>query len=213
MSQCTSRSAMMRYPENLIPNFDLRKLVYTGQLLGIAAMGSAKTSVVLLFKRLASPQRTRHHSLFGMVIVWATFSLFALAFQCPLPEPWVFNPSRCCSHGRLIYPIIAINVLSDGLLAVFILPVIWKLKMARDIRKTVMVLFGSRIMYLLQSPYGKSYSPRSACALLALARQSQWCSPWNLQTNHVSESGTNRIASSLTLDILGFSIKRAILDL
>ena len=127
-------------------DFDLPKLAYTSQLLGIAAMAWAKMSVVLLFKRLAFPQRTRHYGLFGMVIVWAIFSLFVLAFQCPLPEPWVFNPPNCFSHGNLLYPIIVLNILTDGVLAIFILPVIWKLNMAKGTRVTVMVLFGSRIV-------------------------------------------------------------------
>lgn len=109
-------------------------------------MAWAKMSVVLLLKRLASPQHIRYYGLFGMTTVWAVFSLFALAFHCQLPEPWIFIPSRCFSRGRLLYPVIALNILTDGVLAIFILPVIWKLNMIKVARITVMALFASRIM-------------------------------------------------------------------
>lgn len=117
--------------------------------MGIAAMASAKTSVVLLSDRVA-PRETRPYWLMlGSVAAWTVFATFATAFQCSVPRPWVFHPSLCPSHGNLQYPIIIFNVITDAILATWILPTLRKLLMDTDKRATVMVLFGSRLLYVL----------------------------------------------------------------
>ena len=81
-----------------------------------------------------------------MVGVWGIFSFLSLAFQCQLPKLWVFVPSQCNTHGLLQYPVIILNILTDGILATSMLPTIWKLQLRRNIRVTVMLLFGIRLL-------------------------------------------------------------------
>lgn len=120
--------------------------MYAGELLAIAAMASAKTSVVLLSDRVA-PQETRSYNIMlGLVAFWSTFSIFGIAFQCGLPEPWVYIPDDCPTKGYLYYPVIILNILTDAVLAVWILPTLWKLLMDTGKRVTVMVLFGLRLV-------------------------------------------------------------------
>jgi hypothetical protein len=78
------------------------------------------------------------------VSVWTVFSLFALLFQCGAVHPWVYTPQKCA--GDVWYPVIVLNVISDGVLAFFFAPTLWKLQTSRTQRLRVMSLFAVRLM-------------------------------------------------------------------
>jgi hypothetical protein len=109
-------------------------------------MAFSKISVVMLLKRITQILSDSYKFGLVMVAIWGAFSFLALAFQCQLPEPWVFVPSQCKTHGRLQYPVIILNILTDGVLAMGMLPMIWKLNLSRNIKVTVMILFGIRLL-------------------------------------------------------------------
>jgi len=119
--------------------------MYTAQILSILSMTSAKVSVVMLFKRIATNANRSFKLGLLMCAMWGVFSFFAVIFQCQLPKPWVFVPSQCSTHGYLQIPVTGLNMLTDAILAMGILPTIWKLKMSQDTRVTVMALFGIRL--------------------------------------------------------------------
>lgn len=124
----------------------ISKLVYAGQLAGIIAMGSAKASVVMLFKRVAPSVHRGYYIALALTAGWAVFCFFSLAFQCPLPELWRFAPSRCPSRSSLNYAVIISNMVTDVIIAVGAYRKIWKLKMAKAARIKVIGLFGTRIL-------------------------------------------------------------------
>lgn len=136
--------------------------MYAGELLSIAAMASAKTSAVLLSDRVAPRDSHPYYGMLGLIAFWGAFSFLAIALQCGIPDPWAFAPDRCPSKGALYYPIISLNIVTDGLLALWILPTVWKLLMNHRDRITVIALFGSRLMYvvltLLTVAYADDYS-------------------------------------------------------
>ena len=111
-------------------------------------MAAAKMSFVMLYKRIAPSSRHSYYGLLMAVSFFTVFGLFTSAFQCPLPHPWVFEPAHCSSHGPLQYLLIVLNIVTDAMLAVGFLPTIWTLNMAKATKISVMVLFGSRIMYV-----------------------------------------------------------------
>ncbi|KAF2467216.1 uncharacterized protein BDR25DRAFT_305654 [Lindgomyces ingoldianus] len=122
------------------------QMMYAAEMMGIAAMAWAKTSVVLLSDRVAPRPPVPFYLMLGLIAVWTIFSIFATAFQCSLPHPWVYVPSECPSRGSLQYPIIILNIITDAILATWILPTLWKLLMDVERRITVIVLFGSRFI-------------------------------------------------------------------
>lgn len=128
---------------------DKAKLSYIDQFLAITAMTLAKTSLVLLFRRIMSKGHVTnlYLTLTLLVLVYFIFGIFATAFQCRLPDPWTMDLARCPTHGRLLYAIIALNIVTDAVLAVWILPSVWRLNMDRNSRKVVVTLFASRVMY------------------------------------------------------------------
>ncbi|OCL08145.1 hypothetical protein AOQ84DRAFT_318887 [Glonium stellatum] len=122
--------------------------MYIAQLLSVAAQYFAKLSVVLLAGRLDSRKSTQLNCqiLQALCLAWILFSLFTISFQCGLPKPWTFIRDRCAAEGNLYYVIIVGNIITDAIIALFFLPVIWKLQMARDERITIMSVFGSRLI-------------------------------------------------------------------
>ncbi|TVY87234.1 hypothetical protein LAWI1_G008030 [Lachnellula willkommii] len=122
------------------------KLIYCVHLFSILSMTFAKVSVVLLMKRITL---TAERS-WGIVLVscclWGVFSFLAFAFQCGVPDPWVYVPSQCTTRGKLQYPVIVLNIVTDVILSVGMLPTVWKLRAPLETRVTVMILFALRLL-------------------------------------------------------------------
>ena len=113
-------------------------------------MLSTKVAFALLLDRVAPMDRWAKVITLSAV-AWAVFSLFALAFQCPLPHPWVFEPAKCPTHGKLLYAIVSLNALTDVALSLWIVPIAWHLRIDRAGRGLVIILFGLKTMYELDS--------------------------------------------------------------
>jgi len=81
-----------------------------------------------------------------MVAVYTLLSLFLIAFQCQLPQPWILSPKNCSTHGNVYYPITIFNILSDTVLAFWIFPLIQGVQMKAHTKSIVFWLFGSRLL-------------------------------------------------------------------
>jgi hypothetical protein len=116
--------------------------------MGVIALALAKLSLVLLFKRITPKQMGLRAVvwLLPIVAIYTILSLALIAFQCQLPQPWILSPSRCSTHGNVYYPITISNMLTDALLAIWMLPIIRALHMKTHPKAVVMWLFGSRLI-------------------------------------------------------------------
>jgi hypothetical protein len=141
-------------------------------------MSFGKLSSAFLLGRVA-PQSWRERSiLFGSVGFWAVYSIFAFAFQCGLPRPWEHNPEKC-GHGRLLISIIILNMASDVVLIAWIFPILHPLHMDKARRRSVGILFGSRVVVVLVAgvqiwvavKYGRSKDPTWDGFAMALSTQ------------------------------------------
>ncbi|PSN70882.1 hypothetical protein BS50DRAFT_269101 [Corynespora cassiicola Philippines] len=121
------------------------KTKYAGQLLAVVVMTLGKLSSAFLIGRVAPQSLLNKVVLFGSVVSWSVYSLFAVAFQCGTSQPWVMNEQKC-HGGSLMVSVIVFDMVSDILLAVWILPVLRPLHMDRRRRRTVAILFGARII-------------------------------------------------------------------
>jgi len=125
------------------------KAIYAAQLLGLAAMASAKMSVAMLLGRIIPDYRNSASVSFSAIAGWALFSLFAVAFGCSLPRPWDLLFSQCStSGGKLLYPVIIFNILTDVMLSFWVLPYISTPTMKVKKRVLVCSLFGARLTVL-----------------------------------------------------------------
>jgi hypothetical protein len=103
---------------------------------------------VLLVERIASELATRKLSLVlkSLIAVWTLFSVFTIAFQCRLPRPWEFTRDKCVAHGQLYYAIIAGDIVTDAILAGYIVPTVLALQMSRHLKLLVSSLFMTRLL-------------------------------------------------------------------
>ncbi|PVH99995.1 hypothetical protein DM02DRAFT_655868 [Periconia macrospinosa] len=124
------------------------QLHYTSQLLAIIALACAKLSIVLLFRRIfpATLVPLTLKIFIPIIAFYTSICMLLVGFQCQLPSPWILDPKTCSTHGRVHYATISLNIATDLLLAVWILPAIWALQMKDNIKFLVMALFGSRIV-------------------------------------------------------------------
>jgi hypothetical protein len=84
--------------------------------------------------------------LMPMVAAYVLLAFFLIGFQCQLPHPWVLSPNQCSTHGFVYYPITIFNILTDALLALWILPVLRELQMRRHTKDIIKWLFVSRFL-------------------------------------------------------------------
>ncbi|PVH92082.1 hypothetical protein DM02DRAFT_663293 [Periconia macrospinosa] len=118
------------------------KFAWAAQLLQLAAMSFAKCSSAFLTCRVAPQSPREQLVLFGTVALWTLSSLLLFGLQCGLPKPW--SNVLVCSRGGPVFTVIVLNMLSDALLAWWIVPIIRRLKIDRERRRSVVTLFASR---------------------------------------------------------------------
>ncbi|RMD40955.1 hypothetical protein DV735_g4163, partial [Chaetothyriales sp. CBS 134920] len=137
------------------------KYIYQTQLLGILVQFLAKFAVVLLIERLADGLATKksHYLIKAMIGTWSVFSLFTIAFQCNIGQPWEFTRTNCAAGGKLYYLIITGTIATDCIIALYFIPVVWKLQLTRAIRLLISSFFSLRLVvcavgiaYLAQFP-------------------------------------------------------------
>jgi len=80
-----------------------------------------------------------------MIGIWVLFAFLVTALQCGPVNPWIFNQDRCAAGGNLNYVIIAFNLITDAILAVFFIPQILRLQMSRTLHLGVSTLFAARL--------------------------------------------------------------------
>ena len=106
-------------------------------------MLGAKISIVLLYRRIAPQQAASGvYFLYGCIALWAVFAISAQSFQCGGSVE--FKPNQCLS-GRLQYPSITLNIITDALLSFWMAPQIWKLQSSTKSRVVPIILFGLRV--------------------------------------------------------------------
>lgn len=81
--------------------------------------------------------------------MWMLASVFSLAFQCSLPQPWdsmQLHLATCeVNIARLYYSIGAVDILSDIVIIVTPTIIVWNVQISRAQRFTVIGVFGSRL--------------------------------------------------------------------
>lgn len=83
----------------------------------------------------------------ALIGAWAISGIFATAFQCSLPSPWRITPTNSCISIRAISIYNdTLNILTD--LVIYILPItmIWNVHTNTSRKLQVCALFGSRIL-------------------------------------------------------------------
>jgi hypothetical protein len=81
-----------------------------------------------------------------VIALWTTSGIFALAFQCELPKPWISAPGRCIDQQAMYIALDTINIITDVALVVLPIFMIWSVQTSLKTKLQVVGLFGVRIM-------------------------------------------------------------------
>ena len=123
---------------------DLVRFGYATNLVGIFAQAAAKISVAFLFERIAPRQDKRGITiLLGCICAWIIFAVFGTAFACSV------HPSatqKCGAGAYVVFPVIATDLITDAMLALWMVPRIWKLQADFEHRFVPIMLMASRLM-------------------------------------------------------------------
>jgi hypothetical protein len=125
----------------------MSKAFYTSNILLIPALASAKASITLLIISI-KPSRPVLLCCYGVLAAtaaWMVASIFAFAFQCSLPTPWVLGPDTCVDQYALQLGVGVVNILTD--IAIVALPffMMKNVQVASSKRWMVSALFAIRI--------------------------------------------------------------------
>ncbi|OQE07278.1 hypothetical protein PENVUL_c014G03190 [Penicillium vulpinum] len=96
------------------------KFAYAAHILLILVLSLSKMSTILLVWKLTPSMSLRRSCVVtaGMVVGWSIFGVLSIAFQCELPDLWLYSPERCAGKGALFYPIAVVNVLTEIIIIV-----------------------------------------------------------------------------------------------
>lgn len=83
----------------------------------------------------------------GIVLVFSGSGLLATAFRCALPTPWRAVSYAVCPSARSIYLYNGItDVITDALLCLLAVAMVWNVKTDKKRKATVVALFTCRIL-------------------------------------------------------------------
>lgn len=78
-----------------------------------------------------------------LIALYSLTGLTATAFQCPLPSPWLAeNSSLCPGIGPIYFYNGALNVITDVLVCVIGVAMLWNVQASRKTKFLVIALFG-----------------------------------------------------------------------
>jgi hypothetical protein len=150
-SQHTTRSFIWIRSPYHISILIFLQFSYASGILAIISMACTKFSVLQLQRRLCGVRPTSRYievmyqALAGILVIWTLFSVLAIAFQCGIASPHIYEPDKCAG-GVVWYPITIVNAITDAVLAFSFSPIILKLAARRRTKVKIMGLLGMRLL-------------------------------------------------------------------
>ncbi|EAW20770.1 uncharacterized protein NFIA_112980 [Aspergillus fischeri NRRL 181] len=175
------------------------KYNYAAQLLHIIPVALSKLSTTLLVHML-TPQRGLQKACLatiGAIGVWTVFALCAIAFQCPLPDAWLYRPDRCTAKGALMYLVAIMNILTD--VAVLTLPffMMHKVQMSQGKRVKILCAFCTRALLVARHRTSYSTLMETQCRLAHNRATGDTPTILNLIRYYIANMYTNLIAACI----------------
>ncbi|KAJ5514832.1 hypothetical protein N7463_004384 [Penicillium fimorum] len=123
------------------------KFAFAAHILLILVLSLSKISTTMLMWKLTPNKKIRRGCIVtaGVVVAWALFAVLSIAFQCKLPQLWLYSPERCVGEGVLFYPIGVINILTEIVIVVLPFIMMRHVQMAKDKRVKILCSFSLRL--------------------------------------------------------------------
>ncbi|CEJ55386.1 hypothetical protein PMG11_01648 [Penicillium brasilianum] len=123
------------------------KFAFTAHILHVMVLSLSKMSTLLLIWKLTPSKILRRSCIItaGIGIGWAIFAVLGIAFQCEMPDPWLYSPQRCAGQGAIFYPIAVLNILTEIILVVLPFFMMRNVQMVLSKRVKILSSFSSRL--------------------------------------------------------------------
>ena len=109
-------------------------------------MWTLKTSVLISYNRIFENRAFRiiSYCVALEVGLWGVACFVGTFLQCmPFQKIWDRDlPGACINYPRLFILYSSLNLVTDAIIVIMPIPVIWRLQMAREKRVTVSIMFG-----------------------------------------------------------------------
>ncbi|EPS27456.1 hypothetical protein PDE_02399 [Penicillium oxalicum 114-2] len=139
--------------QSVLDEGDIQKwsqFAFVSHILFVLVMCLSKISNILLVWKLTPSTKLRRNCVASAVLVggWSVFAILSIAFQCKMPDPWVYSPERCAGKGAMFYPIETLNILTEAIIAAQPFLMMQNVQMARSKRVKILCAFSSRLSVL-----------------------------------------------------------------
>lgn len=119
----------------------------------IAAMGTVKVSILLLYLRLFARNRITKYSTYACLVFVGAYSLaceLSVGFGCrPLRKRFAKEiPGSCIDFQRLILVQNCLNIVSDAFMVLIPIPAAWALQLPRRQKIGVIAIFATASVYV-----------------------------------------------------------------
>lgn len=127
------------------------KYNYTYQILFIITIVLSKISLLLFITRLTPNVATIRvgRIILCLIATWGVATVFGFAFQCSLPQPWNNTTGVCQNQQALYYAAGAIDILTDIVLIILPVAILWGVQIQRKKRAIVMLVFVARLLWVI----------------------------------------------------------------
>ncbi|EHA20939.1 hypothetical protein ASPNIDRAFT_194546, partial [Aspergillus niger ATCC 1015] len=126
------------------------KYLYAAQLLHVVVLSLSEISTTLLVWKLTPHRGIRQtcRITVGVVAAWTIFSIFGIAFQCQMPNPWLYTASRCAGQGSILYPISIIHIITELVIVVIPFFMMRNVQLTLTTRVKILAAFSARIIVI-----------------------------------------------------------------
>ncbi|CAG8117153.1 unnamed protein product [Penicillium nalgiovense] len=123
------------------------KFAFAAHILLIVVLSLSKISTILLVWKLTPSKNLRRTCAVtaGIVVGWSIFAMLSIAFQCELPDLWLYSPERCAGEGALFYPIAVFNILTEIMIVIQPFIMMRNVQMAWHKRVKILCSFSLRL--------------------------------------------------------------------
>ncbi|PYH32046.1 uncharacterized protein BO87DRAFT_461082 [Aspergillus neoniger CBS 115656] len=124
------------------------KYLYAAQLLHVIVLSLSEFSTTLLVWKLTPHRGIRQtcRITVGLVAAWTIFAVFGIAFQCEMPDPWLYSSSHCAGKGSILYPISIIHIITELVIVVIPFFMMRNVQLTLTTRVKILAAFSARII-------------------------------------------------------------------
>ncbi|OJJ66113.1 hypothetical protein ASPBRDRAFT_189152 [Aspergillus brasiliensis CBS 101740] len=126
------------------------KYLYAAQLLHVVILSLSELSTTLLVWKLTPHRGIRQtcRITVGLVAAWTIFAVFGIAFQCEMPDPWLYSASRCAGQGATLYPISIIHIITELIIVIIPFFMMRNVQLTLTTRVKILAAFSARIIVI-----------------------------------------------------------------